>query len=98
MWSVLQAACGVVVVSSKITRHMQITTTVSPLSLCGYNCCVTYSVGRAFVVSSKVTQHLCITPFFLPSFGAEFAKRTRAKAPLSPFVQWKRLWGFQWYQ
>ena len=32
---------------------------------------------------------------FLPSAGAEFARRTWAKAPSSPFVRWKRLWGFQ---
>ena len=42
------------------------------------------SSGTSDMLGSSVS-------LFLPSFGAEFAKRTRATAPHSPFVRWKRL-------
>ena len=70
------------------------------------NVCLSVTVGKLIDLSCSVSLD-CTVEFwslslslplspslFLPSFGAEFAKRTRAKAPPPPFAQVEEALGF----
>ena len=67
------------------------------VSLLLYRClCLSTHLSLARLsLSLSLSLALSLSLSSSSSAGEEFARRTRAKAPPSPFVWWKRLWGLQ---